>query len=175
MTVETEDARTAGNAFRESFDSFYKREFRSVVGLAYVLSGRSRAAEDLAQDAFLAAFRQWERIAGYDDPGAWVRRVVSNRAVSRIRRSAAEARAVIRLGGEDHTVPEADPDAIHLWAEVRRLPTRQAQVIALKYYDGQPISDIARILGCSDTTVKTHLERAKSALARRLQKDEETS
>lgn len=171
MLVDAENARATGNAFRESFDSFYKREFRSVVGLAYVLSGRSRAAEDLAQDAFLAAFRQWERIGSYDDPGAWVRRVVSNRAVSRIRRSAAEARAVIRLSGRDHAVPDADPDAIHLWTEVRRLPTRQAQVIALKYYDGQPVSDIARILGCSETTVKTHLERARSALARRLQKE----
>ena len=39
----------------ESFENFYERELRSVVGLAYALSGSRVAAEDLAQEAFLAA------------------------------------------------------------------------------------------------------------------------
>ena len=54
--------------FRESFDSFYQREVTAVVGLAFVLSGSRTGAEDLAQEGFLAAYRQWDRISSFDDP-----------------------------------------------------------------------------------------------------------
>ncbi|MCU1458129.1 MAG: putative polymerase subfamily sigma factor, partial [Actinomycetia bacterium] len=57
------------------FDGFFRREYRKVVALAAVLCGRPAVAEELAQDAFVSAYRNWDRIARYDDPGAWVRRV----------------------------------------------------------------------------------------------------
>lgn len=171
MTLKSDDTQIEPAAFRESFEAFYVREVRSVVGLAFVLSGSARAAEDLAHDAFLKAYRNWHRISAYDDPGGWVRRVVSNESVSRFRRLAAEARALVRLRGESHVVPEADPNAVHLWEEVRRLPARQAQVIALRYYDQRSNAEIAEILGCSTTTVKTHLQRARDTLARRLEEE----
>ncbi|MCJ7725771.1 MAG: hypothetical protein MUP76_05210, partial [Acidimicrobiia bacterium] len=57
------------------FETFYRTEYRPVVGLAYALSGSRIAAEDIAQDAFLAAHKQWDRVAFYDRPEAWVRRV----------------------------------------------------------------------------------------------------
>lgn len=168
VALNTDDRTTEDRAFRESFQAFYQREVRSVVGLAYVLSGSRTAAEDLAQEGFVAALRNWDRIGRYDNPGAWVRRVVSNRSGSRFRRLAAEARARLRLEELDYTIPEVDVDAVHIWDEVRRLPTRQAQVIALCYYDRCSIADTARILECSETTVKTHLRRARETLGRRL-------
>ena len=81
----------------ERFETFYQREFRSVVGLAYALSGSRWAAEDLAQEAFIAAHRKWDRIGEYESPGAWVRRVVANMAVSLYRKRASEARALARV------------------------------------------------------------------------------
>jgi len=155
-------------AFTEDFDVFYSREFKSVAGLAFVLSGSRSGAEDLAQDAFLAACRDWERIASYDDPGAWVRRVVANRSVSMVRRRVAEAKALLRLRGQRAPVPAVDVDAASVWAEVRKLPRRQAQVVALRFLDQRSIPDIAVILSCSKNTVKTHLRRAVETLARRL-------
>jgi RNA polymerase sigma-70 factor (ECF subfamily) len=151
--------------FLEDFDAFYARERASVVGLAYVLSGSRAAAEDLAQEAFIKALRHWDRISDYDDPGAWVRRVVSNQAVSGYRRRSAEARALVRLGGEP-PVPDIAQEAALVWEEVRRLPRRQAQVIALRYLDGRRIEEVARILECSENTVKTHLMRAKTGASR---------
>ena len=65
----------AGQPLR--FEEVYLREFPRVFALAYALSGSRWAAEDIAQDAFVAAHRQWGRIGGYDDPGAWVRRVAA--------------------------------------------------------------------------------------------------
>jgi len=135
-----------------------------VIGLAYALSGSRSGAEDLAQDAFLAAYRQWSKVSVMDHPGAWIRRVVSNQSVSAVRRYAAEAKALVRFGGSDYTAPEMSPDATATWCAVRKLPKRQAQVVALRYYDRSSIADIARILDMSENTVKTHLQRAKQAL-----------
>ncbi|MDH5504357.1 MAG: hypothetical protein OEY98_10070, partial [Acidimicrobiia bacterium] len=52
-----------------SFDDFYRNDYRSVVGLAFVLTGDWSAAEDLAQDAFLKAHKAWATLAGFDSPG----------------------------------------------------------------------------------------------------------
>src|ERR1700730_10895960 len=79
----------------EDFGAFYAREIRGVVGLIYVLSGSRSGAEDLAQDAFLAAYRHWNRVHVYENPGAWVRRVAVNRSISAGRRRVAEAKALL--------------------------------------------------------------------------------
>jgi hypothetical protein len=76
----------------ERFDEFYLREYRATVTLAWALSGSCLVAEDLAQEAFMLAWRQWPQIGGYQQPAAGVRRVVANLATSTIRRRLAEAR-----------------------------------------------------------------------------------
>lgn len=168
---EVDDQSGGPEPFRETFENFYRRERRSVIGLAYVLSGSRSGAEDLAQDAFLRALKMWDRISAYDDPGAWVRRVVANQAVSGLRRRSAEVRALLRFGGHNFEVPEIADDAVVVWAAVRRLPKRQAQSVALRYLEGRAIADIARILECSENTVNTHLKRAKETLSRQLREE----
>ncbi len=153
----------------ESFESFYRREFREVVGLAYALSGSRLGAEDLAQEAFIAAHQRWDRISGYDKPGAWVRRVVANKAISGFRRKAAEAKALARLAGQRHQpFPQLEPEDEEFWKTVRKLPDRQAQTIALFYVEDRPVAEIAEILECSPATAKVHLFRGRRALAEKL-------
>ena len=81
----------------EAFSVFYTSEYHAVVALAYALTGRPAVAEELAQDAFLVTHRNWERVSAYEAPGAYVRRVVTNMALSFRRRLAAEARALARM------------------------------------------------------------------------------
>jgi len=76
-----------------AFDQLYRSDYRRLVALAYGLSGSRSAAEELAQEAFLAAHRRWNEIGAYDDPSAWLRRVVVNRSVSLLRRRVAEGLA----------------------------------------------------------------------------------
>ncbi len=150
---------------REPFDAFFRRERRAVVGLAYALSGSRLACEDLAHEAFVAAYRRWDEIGAYDNPGAWVRRVVANRAVSAIRRRLAEARAIARLGLGRELPPALPGESAELWALVRALPKRQAQAIALRYVEQLTPEEIAGVLGISRVSVYTHLRRAHQALA----------
>jgi len=155
----------------EPFDRFYEREFRSVVGLAYALSGSRAASEDLAQEAFIAAHRNWGRVGTYDKPEAWVRRVVSNLSVSRFRKRATELKALTRLAGfrtESSVLPELPAEAEEFWSNVRKLPKRQAQVIALHYLEDRPVVEIAEILECAPNTVKVHLHNGRKKLADRL-------
>ena len=159
----------------ETFEDFYRREYIPVVGLAYALSGSRSGAEDLAQEAFLAAHRNWGRIAGYEQPGAWVRRVVANLSVSAYRRRAAEAKALARAAfGERTELPDLGATDPEFWAAVRALPRRQAQVVALFYLDDLPIAEVGDILGMTSGTVKRHLYNGRQALARRLQIEEDS-
>jgi RNA polymerase sigma-70 factor (ECF subfamily) len=150
----------------ESFETFFRREFRAVLGLAVVLSGSVSVAEEITQEAFLATFRAWERVSVFENPEAWVRRIVANRSVSRFRRRVVEARALLRLSPRgvdlDGLAVEVSLD---VWQAVRQLPHRQAQVIALTYLLDLPRRGVAEVLDCSEETVKTHLDRARQTLA----------
>jgi DNA-directed RNA polymerase specialized sigma24 family protein len=100
----------------ERFDEFYLREYPATVTLAWALSGSRFIAEELAQEAFLAAWRQWPRIGGYQQPAGWVRRVVANLATSTIRRRLAEGRAVVRMAaGRPADVPEPSAATAEVW------------------------------------------------------------
>lgn len=154
----------------EPFERFYEREFRSVVGLAYALSGSRAASEDLAQEAFIAAHGNWDKIGSYEKPEAWVRRVVSNLSVSSFRRRATEMKALTRLAGfrnETTVLPTLPSEAEEFWSHVRKLPKRQAQAIALHYLEDLSVVEIAEILECSPNTVKVHLFKGRQKLADR--------
>ena len=154
-------------AATSSFDGFYRRELPRLVALAAALAGPA-SADDIAQEAMLTAYRRWDTVSRLDQPDAWVRRVCANTAVSLLRRRSAEARAVLRLGARPQRVVELAPEPDLFWAEVRRLPPRQAQAVALAYVYDLGTAEIAATLGVTEGTVKTHLFRGRAALAVRL-------
>ena len=155
-----------------SFEHFYLEEYPRVVDLAYALSGSRMTAEDIAQEAFLRAYRDWDRVGSYEHQAAWVRRVAANLATSGLRRRLVEARALARLAGRREPaldpLPESNAD---FWRAVRALPHRQAQTVALYYLEDLSIQETARVLDCAEGTVKAQLARARQTLARRLHLD----
>lgn len=169
-TAEEARVTAADVTIPRSFDAFYSSEFSRMVTIAFALSGSRLAAEDLAQDAMIAAHRQWDRVGAMDRPGAWTRRVVINNAASLYQRRLAELRAVARLGPVRGSLPQPlDAESEHLWREVRRLPRRQAQAVALFYVDDMAVATIAEVMECAESTVKVHLHKARRTLASRLQ------
>lgn len=144
--------------------------------LALILSGSRWGAEDLAQEAFIEAHRRWDEIGRYDNPGGWVRRVIANRSVSVYRKRMAEGRALLKmLAGSRTSLPSLEPESEEVWEAVRRLPHRQAQVIALTYLDDLSLEQVSQVLGVSVPTVGTHLQRGRTALARSLNIPEEVA
>jgi len=154
-----------------SFTVFYRRELPRIVALVAAIAGHARA-EEIAQEALLRAHREWGRVAEYDKPGAWVRRVAINLATSSRRRHLVELRALTRAGSRrqlDAPPPEVDG----FWAMVRDLPPRQAAAVVLHYLDDRSIRDIADILGCAEGTAKSHLHKARQTLAARVAAQEQ--
>jgi RNA polymerase sigma-70 factor (ECF subfamily) len=149
-----------------TFDGFYDREMPRLVALAQALAGPA-AADDLAQEAMIVAYRGWREVSRYEHPEAWVRRVCANAAVSLLRRHAAELRALVRLGARPQPVA-LEPSAERFWDQVRQLPRRQAQAIALRYVYDLELAEIAATMGCSVGAVKVHLSRARATLAGRI-------
>lgn len=153
------------------FDGFFRAHYAPVVRLAYSLSGSRPVAEELAQEAFVAAHARWDNLHGFDRPDLWVRRVVINRSISYRRREATERRALAHLREREPDVAAVtDPDLAdqELWAAMRELSPRQAEALALFYVEDQPLSEVAKILGLGEETVKTHLKRGRAALAVKL-------
>ena len=150
------------------FEEFYTKEVKAVLALALGLTRRRWEAEDVTQEAFYRAFRDWDRVGHMDHRGAWVRRVALNLAVGRWRRMRAEARAALRLGIPASAEPP-DPVSVRFWGAVRALPPRQAQVVALTYVDDLDSEAVGAVLGISPATVRVHLARARATLAERLE------
>jgi RNA polymerase sigma-70 factor (sigma-E family) len=148
------------------FEAFYRDEYHAIFAVVLLLTGDRGGAEDVVQESFTAAYLRWGSVGRYERPGAWVRRVALNRAISGLRRRRSERRALERAGSrltlEDPRV-DAPDDA--LWMAVRRLPARQAQVVALVYVEDRSVADVAEILGCRVGSVKQHLARARARLA----------
>jgi RNA polymerase sigma-70 factor, ECF subfamily len=159
----------------DTFDAFFSHERDAALGLAFALTGDRATAEDVVQDAFLEAFRKWDRIEAYDQPGAWLRRVIANMSVSRFRIRRSELRMLTRLATvQNQVVPELSPSTVAFWQAVRTLPKRQAQVATLFYLEDRPVAEIALILEMAEGTVKKHLHDGRKRLARTLDLDEVT-
>ena len=114
----------------ETFEELYVREFGSIVALAYALSGSRAAAQDLAQEAFLAAHRNWETVGDLDARargcvGSW-RTCPYRRSGVASRKRRRSTRAAI---GRQQVMPELSADDAEFWRAVRSLPRRQAQAI----------------------------------------------
>jgi RNA polymerase sigma-70 factor (sigma-E family) len=159
------------------FEELFDAEFPSVVRSVFVVCQDVGRAEDLAQEAFLELLRHWGRVSRYERPGAWVRRVAIRKAVQvtkrESRRGWLERRAAAGTTGTGQP-----PDSWHddsLWAAVRSLPPQQRAVVALFYYEDMTVEEAAGLLGCSVSTVKVHLHRARETLRSRVSRTEGSS
>jgi RNA polymerase sigma-70 factor (ECF subfamily) len=150
------------------FEAFYRQEYPAVLALSYALTGSRPVAEDLTQEAFLRAHREWDRVGRMAAPGAWVRTVAVNLCRSWFRRVRSEAAARVRLAVAPVTLAAPAAEYDMFWAEVRRLPHRQAQAIALHYANDLSVVEIAAVLEVAEGTVKALLHQGRHRLEERL-------
>jgi RNA polymerase sigma-70 factor (ECF subfamily) len=158
---------------QEDFAAFFRADHRRLVSLGAAMTGSVHVGEELAQEALWRVHEQWDRLAGYEDIGAWTRRVLVNLAIDVRRRRLNEAKAMERLGRARRLVP-GDHTADLWWAAVRSLPDRQAAIVALHYLEDRSVDSIAEVLGVTSGTVKSTLAHARAALAARLDREDFT-
>ena len=152
------------------FVDIVEAESRSIVAAVIAIVGDRHRAEEIAQDAFERGYQRWNRVSKMDRPGAWVRRVAINEAISVARRRSSEHRAVERLGSLASWSAGVDVDPLAalddegVWAAVRALPADQAAAIALRYGADLSVEEVAETLQATVPAVKSLLYRGRAAL-----------
>jgi RNA polymerase sigma-70 factor (sigma-E family) len=147
------DAGATPDAWADSFVELYRRERQPMVRLAYLLTGGDPAAEELVHDAFLRVHARWSTI---DAPGAYLRTAVVHACHSHTRRRARPQ--TLSLVRDVHDAPDELTDAL------KALPERQRAAVVLRYYADLPEAEIAALLGCGISAVKSLLHRAMGTL-----------
>lgn len=150
----------------EEFAAFVDRYSTSLVRLAYLLLGDMHAAEDLAADIFLAAWRQWDRISQVDFPLAYLRQMITNQAATRHRRRARERHALERqLAGSAEFGHEPDGAlVVDVRSALQRIPPRRRACLVLRYAFDLSEREVAQILGISVGAVKSQTSKGQAQL-----------
>ena len=151
------------------YDRLFHDEYPKMVALAASVAGDRDHAEDIAQEALGRLAKNWKSVQGYDKPGAWLRRVTINLALSRRRRLASEAKALLRLPRPEPTLAPTPTDDAAVWRAVASLPGKQRAVVSLHFLEDLPLTEIADILDISPSTARVHLHRARQTLRDQLE------
>ncbi len=160
-------------------ETVFRMEFPRVVAAVARVVRDVGIAEELAQDALVAALEQWPRDGVPDNPGAWLTATARHRAVDLVRRRETYARKLAEIGRDADLVtappePPADPDDID--DDLLRLvftachPALSAEArtaLTLRLLGGLTTAEIARAFLVPEATVAQRIVRAKRTLARR--------
>lgn len=149
----------------DDYTAFFRAEYERVVRTVELVVGDHETALDIAQDAFARLYPRWNRVARYDQPDAFVRRIAMNLAISCLRRRNVQAKALGKLLPSPTETEIADDSVL---SAVRRLPPAQRAAVVLFYFEDQPVSEVARIMDCSESTARVHLHKARTKLAKQL-------
>jgi RNA polymerase sigma-70 factor, ECF subfamily len=183
MSDEELVARSRGGDL-DSFNQLVLRWERPIYALAYRVIGREEDARDVAQETFLRAFRALSGFKGQAKFSSWLYRITLNLCRDWIRKErrapisqAPEGVDLIELAGEA-TPSESIEDLVsrkQLSEAVAKamalLPEEQRTAIILKEYHGLTFQEIADMLDCPLSTVKTRLYQGLTVLRRQLDRE----
>lgn len=159
---------------REAFDELVVRHRRAVYRLCYRFVGNHADATDLAQEAFLRAYRALRTFKGESAVGTWLHRIAVNLSLNAVAGRARRAET-----NEERAVPVApEPDAMsrllsgeraaQVRAAIARLPPKQRATLILRVYQEMPHQEIAGLLGSSVGAVKANFFHGLASLKRLL-------
>jgi RNA polymerase sigma-70 factor, ECF subfamily len=153
----------AGNA--SDFEALFRAHWPAAYRAAYLVVHDASAAEDIAQEAFLAAVRNLDRFDRRRPFGPWLHRIVVNRAIDWSRRR------TLRGEVELHDTPVDQPDAdvgSETVEAMRRLSPEHRAVIVLRHLLGYTPGQISRLLELPRGTVNSRLRRGLDELREHL-------
>jgi len=167
----------------ESFNQLIKRWEKPIYALAYRTIGREDDARDVVQETFLRAFRGLSGFKGQAKFSSWLYRITLNLCRDWMRRQRRAPVVVtpdgvdlVELAGESEEVETADAavERKDLSRAIARamtaLPEEQRAAIVLKEYHGLTFQEIADLLGCPLSTVKTRLYQGLTVLRKELER-----
>ena len=153
---------------QDAFYRLYKLYARNMYNVGYRIVNNTGEAEDVLQEAFISAFRNLHEYRGDAPFGSWLKRIVVNKAINTIKKRRTEQLP----GDDDFDVPEVDSheerefpfNVEQVRSAIASLPDGYRSVISLYLLEGYDHSEIAEILGISESTSKSQFNRSKRKL-----------
>ena len=155
----------AGSA--SDFEALFRAHWGPAYRAAYLVVRDAAAAEDIAQEGFLAAIRALDRFDRRRPFGPWLHRIVVNRAIDWAR--ARTLRAEVELGESLAANPEPAAGLPALVRALGGLPPEQRAVVVLRHLLEYTPGEIAELLELPRGTVNSRLRRGLDELARALE------
>jgi RNA polymerase sigma-70 factor (sigma-E family) len=160
------DARSAGSDSHE-FSTWATDSGPDLMRFALAVTGNSHDAADAVQDALVAIYARWRRLSGQGRPDAYARRVIVNRQISWWRKIGRRESST-ELPDLADADEDAGGDTVLAARLLRTLPAQQRAAVVLRYLEDLSFSDIAEILGCPESTARSHVHRALGRLREQL-------
>lgn len=150
-----------------ALEALFRLHWPRAHRAAYLVVHDSAAAEDIAQESFLAAVRALDRFDRRRPFGPWLHRIVVNRAIDHARARSLRREQELHEG---HPAVPAGGNGVdrELLAAIHRLPADQRAVLVLRHLLGYTPGEIARLLELPRGTVNSRLRRGLDALRERL-------
>jgi RNA polymerase sigma-70 factor, ECF subfamily len=145
----------------EDFEALFALHWPRAYRTAWLVVHDAAAAEDIAQEAFLAAVRSLDRFDRRRPFAPWLHRIVVNRAIDWTR--ARRLRAEVELGDQLPAVPPPEPGGDVL-ARIAELPAEHRAVVVLRYVLEYTPGEIAQLLDLPRGTVNSRLRRGLDRL-----------
>jgi RNA polymerase sigma-70 factor (ECF subfamily) len=156
-------------ADRAGFEAFYVGHIQRVTRACVLVLLDRAEAEDVAAEAFARLWSHWGQIRGEDHAGGYVFKTAMRLSSKRRRRARLEVVGVV----PERAAPSAGPDdRAAVMAALAELPLRQRQSLVLRDWAGFETTEVARLLGTRESTVRVHLARGRAALRERLTVEE---
>ena len=157
---------TAGSD-RPDFSTWATDKGPDLMRFALAVTGNAHDAADAVQDALVAIYTRWRRLSRHGRPDAYARRVIVNRQISwwrKIGRRESSTQLPDLAGAGE----AATGDAVLAARLLRTLPAQQRAAVVLRYLEDLSFADIAEILGCPESTARSHVHRALGRLREQL-------
>jgi RNA polymerase sigma-70 factor (ECF subfamily) len=150
-------------------EDVYEHDYDRLVKALTLVAGGREAAADAVQEAFVRLVHNWNRVATYEDPAAWVRRVALNLIHDQRRALLRHARIRPPIEQQPSVQDEIPAIDAELWRQVQALPAKQRTVIALRYLGDLTLREVAEAMHVSEGTADQHLRRALRTLRETLE------
>ena len=169
---QAEDSRAAQSRFVQD-------NLRRIFLQIYRIVGNVDDAQDLTQETFIKALQREQQVRDLERAGHWLSRIATNTAIDFLRRQGRLACSdVDEIPDILATPPEASPERLLLRAEhaawlqegLDQLSWRERAALVLRDVDGVPGKDVAKLLNCSEATVRSHIANARIKFRRYLER-----
>lgn len=153
---------------REAHYTLYKLYSKAMFNVGYRITGNEGDAEDVLQEAFVSAFHNLEHYRGDASFGSWLKRIVVNKAINVLKKRKWEMMPenieldVAEAEAQEEYLPELSVESVK--HAISQLPDGYRSVLSLYLLEGYDHQEIAEILGITESTSKSQLNRAKNRL-----------